>query len=222
MSRDPLGGCENTLREGVAEAMRVLLRSMVCLCIVAVHSYGQVSLSVTGGAGSTGVSPLRSSYQVRIGGFYRIFDRVDIGLSASYQEVSNIPSDYALTFVPITVEGRFHFTSDGIAPYLIVGVGVAHLEYNYEAVYVMPIDFGKYQVSAAKQFYNDNEPIFTVGGGLTIPLSQALGLDLGYRITLGNSRFEMQRVSYSGSPIDRAPNMNWLLTQWSVGIRWTL
>ena len=29
-------------------------------------------------------------------------------------------------------------------------------------------------------------------------------------------------MSYSVSPIDRAPNMNWLLTQWSVGIRWTL
>ena len=202
--------------------MRILLRTVLCLCLFSIHSFGQVTLSLTGGSGSTGVTPLRSSYQVRCGGFYRIFDRVDIGLSASYQAVSNIPSDYAFTLVPITVEGRFHFANDGIDPYCIVGAGIAHLEYNYEAVYVMAIDFHKYQVAAGKQFYNDNEVIFTFGGGVEIPVSHVLGLDVGYRITVGSSRFEMQRVSYSASPINNYQSANWLLTQWSVGIRWAL
>ena len=101
-------------------------------------------------------------------------------------------------------------------------IGIAHLEYNYDEVYKMPIDFGKYQTSSMKQFYNDNHMTYGLGAGVTVPIADAISADLGFRLTVVDSRLEMQRVFAPMSPFEAQPPSAWVFTQWSGGIRWRL
>jgi hypothetical protein len=201
---------------------RSLIWLSVCLFLAGSTLFSQVSISIAGGTGSPSTNSLGWSYQFQCGGFYRVLNRVDLGVCAAYQTFSGVPSNYSFMIIPVEAEGRFYFSDGGVVPYFLVAIGIAHLEYNYDEVYKMPIEFGKYQTSSMKQFYNGNHMIYGLGAGVTVPVADAISADLGFRLTVVDSRLEMQRVFAPMSPIEAQPPSTWVFTQWSGGIRWRL
>ena len=203
-------------------SLRRSIHFMVCLCFAACPTFSQVTVSVGGGIGSPNVSSRGSSYQFQVGGFYRLFERVDLGLSVAYQTFSGTPSGYAFRIIPVAVEGRLHFSNDGFDPYFLVGLGVAHLEYNYDEVYRAPIDFWKYQTSAMKQFYHDNHVVYALGAGVIVPATSVLSVDLGFRLTVVDSYLELRRVFDPVDPVQYSGAGSWVISQWSVCVLWKL